>query len=156
MLEDKNILISSEIKIITFWKLNLNELNYDNIYCIKTISNTCCQWNGGICRLGKDKIIYQDKLKSLKVISILKEEVRKEINFPFKCFGIYSVKNKRIFLTGGKSKDIKVYSNDNYECIQTIQNAHDDNIFGFVELKDNLIASFSYDKKINIWCIKDI
>ena len=156
MLEDKNILISSGLDKTMLWELHLNELNYCSTYFIKTITDTCCQWNGGICRVGKDKIIYQDKSKSLKVISIIKGELIKEIQFKFGCFGIYSVNNKRIFLTGGKSKDIKVYSNDTYECIQTIQNAHDDNIFGFVELKDNLIASFSYDKKINIWCIKDI
>ena len=156
LLEDKNILISSGLDKTMLWELHLNELNYCSIYFIKTITDTCCQWNGGICRVGKDKIIYQDKSKSLKVISIIKGELIKEIQFKFGCFGIYSVNNKRIFLTGGKSKDIKVYSNDTYECIQTIQNAHDDNIFGFVELKYNLIASFSYDKKINIWCIKDI
>jgi len=35
--------------------------------------------------------------------------------------------------------------------MQTIQNAHDDNINGFIELKDDSIASYSYDKKIKIW-----
>ena len=52
-----------------------------------------------------------------------------------------SIKNKGIFLIGGVSKDIRIYRNDNYECIQIIQNTHDNNIYGFVELKDGSIIS---------------
>ena len=44
-----------------------------------------------------------------------------------------------------------IYRNDNYECIQTIKNAHDDNINGFVELNDETIISYSFDNKIKIW-----
>ena len=44
-----------------------------------------------------------------------------------------------------------IYRNDNYECIQIIQNAHDKDIFGFVELKDGSILSYSWDNKIKIW-----
>ena len=44
-----------------------------------------------------------------------------------------------------------VYRNDNYECIQIIQNAHDDSILGFIELKDGTIISYSSDKKIKVW-----
>ena len=58
---------------------------------------------------------------------------------------------KEYFLIGEVSKDIRVYRNDNYECIQIIQNAHNDNILGFVELKDGAIASYFSDKKIKIW-----
>ena len=46
------------------------------------------------------------------------------------------------------SKNIRVYSNDNYECIQIIKDAHNDSITGFIELKDGAIASFSRDEKI--------
>ena len=55
------------------------------------------------------------------------------------------------YLVGGVSKDIIIYRNDNYESIQTIQNAHDHYIRGFIELKDGSIASYSDDKKIKIW-----
>ena len=44
-----------------------------------------------------------------------------------------------------------IYRNDNYECIRVIQNAHDTDIRGFVELKDGSIISYSYDKKIKKW-----
>ena len=67
------------------------------------------------------------------------------------CLGIRLIENKGIFLIGGKSKDIRIYRNDNYECIQIIQNAHDDDINGFDELKDGSIVSYSDDKKIKIW-----
>ena len=156
-LEDKNISISSGNDDTKFWNLNLNELNYRNINFITIIDDTCCGWYGGLCRLDEDKIIIQGKSKSFKIISISKKIIIQEINIPFKCWGIYLIKNKGIILTGGKSKDIKIYRNDdNYECIQTIQDAHDDEILGFVELKNGLIASFSYDNKIKIWWIKEI
>ncbi len=47
--------------------------------------------------------------------------------------------------------DIRIYRNDNYECIQEIKDAHNKDINGFIELKDGSIASFSKDKTIKIW-----
>ena len=87
----------------------------------------------------------------MKIISISKKEIIKEINNTFLCWGICLIEDKGIFLVGGKSKDIKIYRNDNYECIQIIQNAHNDDINGFIELKDCSIASFSDDMIIKIW-----
>ena len=49
------------------------------------------------------------------------------------------------------SKDIRIYRNDNYECIQEIKGAHNKSINGFIELKDGSIASFSLDRTIKIW-----
>ena len=49
------------------------------------------------------------------------------------------------------SNDIRIYRNDNYECIQEIKDAHNDTINGFIELKDGSIASFSNDETIKIW-----
>ena len=149
LLEDKNILISSGNDGTKFW--DLNEIN--NIKCIKYFEDTFCGWHGSLCRLDEDRIIVQDKeTNSLKVISILNKNIIKEINNPFQCAGITLIENKGIFIVGGKSKDIRIYRNDNYECIQTIQNAHDSDINGFIELKDCSIASFSKDKTIKIWC----
>ena len=70
---------------------------------------------------------------------------------PFKCYGISLIEDKGIFLVGGGSKNIRIYRNDNYECIQEIKNAHNDDIKGFIELKDGSIASFSDDQTIKIW-----
>ena len=97
-------------------------------------------------------LLKQMETNSLKVISILNLKIIKEINNPFHCWGITLIEDKGIFIVGGASKDIRIYRNDNYECIQTIQNAHDNYISGFIELKDCSIASFSCDKRIKIWC----
>ena len=150
-LEDKNILISSGRDGTKFWNLNNNDNNYDNIKCIKSFKDVECAWNNGLCRLDEDRIIVGHN--SLKVISISNKTIIKEIKIPltFRCWGIKLIENKGIFLINGKSKDIIIYRYDNYECIQLIQNAHDGNINGFVELKDESIISYSWDKKIKIW-----
>ena len=141
LFEDKNILISSG---------DLN--NYNNINCIKDFKETYCGWHGGLCKLDEDRIIVKTNgNNSLKVISISKKEIIKEINHPFECWVIYLIEDKGIFLVGGKSKDIIIYRNDNYECIQTIKNAYKNNeIRGFIELKDGSIISCSY-KIMKIW-----
>ena len=149
LFEDKNILISSGGDGTKFCDLN----NYNNINCIKDFKETWCGWHGGLCKLDEDRIIVMNnKPNSLKVISILKLNIIKEINNPFQCSGITLIEDKGIFIVGGRSKDIRIYRNDNYECIQTIQNAHDHYINGFIELKDCSIASVSVDKRIKIWC----
>ena len=122
---------------------------YEIINCIKYFAEVDCGWNGGICRLDEDRIIVGRD--SLIIISLLNNKIIKEINIPFMCLGIRLIENKGIFLIGGKSKDIRIYRNDNYECIQIIQNAHDNDIVGFVELKNESILSYSNDKKIKIW-----
>ena len=147
-LEDKNILISSGIDGTKLWDLN----NYDNISCIQTFEDTYCGWYGALCRLDEDKIVVKGKgTNCLKIISISEKKTIKEIDNQFQCWGISLIDDKGIFLVGGISKDIKIYRNDNYECIQIIENAHNNDIKGFIELKDGSIASFSKDKTIKIW-----
>ena len=148
LLEDNNILISSGYDGTKLWKYN--EIN--NINLIKEFKETYCGWNQGLCRLNDDIIIVSDKeTNSLKLISISKKEIIKTIHNTFQCYGISLIEDKGIFLVGGMSNDIRIYRNDNYECIQIIKNAHDDEISGFIELKDSSIASYSCDKRIKIW-----
>ena len=114
-----------------------------------------CGWHGALYRLDEDKIIVGGKKDGImKIISISKKEIIKEINNTFLCWRICLIENKGIFLIGGKSKDIRIYRKDNYECIQTIKDAHNDEINGFIELKDYSIASYSKDKTIKIWNIE--
>ena len=149
-LEYKNLLISSGLDGTKFWNLNKNEIK--NINCIKHFEETFCGWNEGLCKLDEDRIIVNGKKgNSLKIISISNKVIIKEINNPFQSLCIKIIENKGIFIVGGLSKDIRIYRQDNYECIQTIQNAHENNILGFIGLKDKTIASFSDDKKIKIW-----
>ena len=151
-LNDKNILISSGFDGTKFWNLNKKQINYNNIYLIKHFEETWCGWYDSICRIDEDRIIIQgNNQNSLKIISISNKIIIKEIINPFQCNGITLIEDKGIFLVGGLSKDIRIYQNDNYECVQIIKNAHDDDIFGFVELKDKSIVSYSRDKKIKLW-----
>ncbi len=148
LLEDKNILISSGFDGTKLW--NYNEIN--NINLIKEFQETFCAWNQALCRLNDDIIIIRGKATTkLKLISISKKEIIKTIDNPFQCWGISLIEDKGIFLVGGLSKNIRIYRNDNYECIQEIKDAHDENISGFIELKNGTIASFSNDKTIKIW-----
>ena len=147
-LEDKNMLISSGHDGTKFWDLN----DYNNINLIFYFEDTWCGWNYGLCRLNQNTIIVKSKGSTLlKVISILEKKIIKEINNPFLCWSISLINDKGIFLVGGISNNIIIYRNDNYESIQTIQNAHDYYIRGLIELKDGSIASYSNDKKIKIW-----
>ena len=150
LLEDKKMLISSGRDGTKIWDLNKD--NYKNINCIKYFEDTFCGWNNSLCRLDEDKIIIGGKGNgTMKIISISKKEIIKEINNIFQCWGICLIEDKGIFLVGGESKDIKIYRNDNYECIQIIKNAHKNDINGFIEMKDSSIASFSDDMIIKIW-----
>ena len=45
-----------------------------------------------------------------------------------------------------------IYRNDNYECIQTIKDAHNDYIMDFIELKEGSIISCS-NKIMKEWNI---
>ena len=144
LLEDINILISSGFDGTKLWNLNNFEL-------IKYFKKVKCQWWNALNRIDYDRIIIGDK--SLIIISILKKSIIKEIKISFNCIGIKLIKEKGIFLVGGSNEDIKIYNNNNYQCIQTIKKAHKDYINGFIELKDGLIGSFSDDGLINIWSL---
>ena len=71
------------------------------------------------------------------------------------------IDNKKLFLIGGRSSNIKIYRNDNYECIQIIEKAHGlinnhnygygSYIYGFLETKDGSIISYSNENTIKVW-----
>ena len=68
-------------------------------------------------------------------------------------YTITLIEDKGIFLVGGESKDIRIYRNDNYECIQTIKQAHNNSIVGFNQLKNGKIISYGLDSYIKIWSL---
>ena len=108
-------------------------------------------WIKDFVRLNDDIIIVKGKeTTSLKLISISKKEIIKTIDIQFECCGISLIEDKGIFLVGGYCNDIRIYRNDNYECIQEIKNAHNDYIRVFIEIKYGSIASFSDDETIKI------
>ena len=142
LLEDKNIFISTGYDGTKLWNLN----NYEFIIHFQ---QTFCQSKNALCRIDKDKIIVQSG--TLKVISIIKKQIIKEIYNPFSCWVIYSIKDKNIFIIGGNSKDIKIYRIDNYQYIETITNVDEKGILGFIQLKNKTLASYGCSNIIKIW-----
>ena len=149
ILEDKNILISSGdgIKI---W-----DLNNENTP-LKTISNIYTNWNTGLERIDEDKIIVCNKDKNIKILSISKLEIIKEITINYCCFSIKLIKNKGLLLVGAETNmksntNMYVYRSDNYELIKIIEKAHLWAINGFLEINSHSIYSYSYDNNIKQW-----
>ncbi len=147
LLEDKNILISSGADGTKFWDINNNykeTMYFEDIYT---------GWNNALERIDDDRIIVHDSSINLKIISISKKQIIEIIKFDFQPWGFKSIKDKGIFLVGGTSDTINIYRNDNYKLIKIIQNAHSNDILGFIELKNNLFASYSKDNTIKIWSL---
>jgi len=145
LLEDKNILISSGYNGTKFWNLN----NYEFIIYIK---NAICKLNKSLKRIDKNRIIVGgDDDGIIKIISINERNIIKEIKNGFMCLTICVIENKEIFLTGGFSREIKIYKSNNYECIQILNNVHNDEIYGINKLKNDIIVSYGEDKIIKIW-----
>ena len=143
LLKDKNILITCGYDGTKLWNIN-------NFEIIKTFITINCSYRNALKRIDEDKIIIGG-YKLLKIISLLEKKEIKTVNIPFTCLGIEIIKEKELLFIGGGSNDILIYSNYNYECIQIITNAHDDNIDGFIKLKNGSIVSYSNDGKIKVW-----
>jgi len=144
LIEDKNKFISSGKDGIKIWNIN-------NLELIKNFNDVKCYDSNGLCKIDKDKFIINE-YKLLIVISLTKEKIIKNINNLFKCTAINSIEKKGIFIIGGLNNDIKIYRNDNFECILTIQKAHFNTINGFIQLNDDFVISFS-NLTIKIWSL---
>ena len=144
LLEDKNYLISSG-------EFGTNIYNINSFNCIIEYNEVkCWNWNS-LCRLNEDKIIIGGIHGIIKIISLLEKKVIKEINNEFNCWGIAIINSRGIFLTCGENKNIKVYKTNNYQYIKDINNVHEDDIEGIIQLNNNLILTYSWDKTIKIW-----
>jgi WD40 repeat protein len=140
-----NLLISSGIDGTKIWNIN-------NFECLFYIKEAICYDEDAIKFIDDDRLIVgggEDNI--ISIISINQKKIIKFINNKFQCWTINIIKEKEIFLTGGKSNNIKVYRSDNYNCIQIIKNAHKDHINGILLLNNDRILSYSDDKKICIW-----
>ena len=143
LLDKKNILISSGDDGTKFWNIN----NYECINYIEEVK--CGNWNS-MKTMDNDKIIIGEKTY-LKIISLSEKRVVKNIFNKFIIYGICVIENKGVNIIGGASNDIKVYRNDNFECIQSIENAHYYDISDIIKLDNGNIVSCSYDRTISIW-----
>ena len=153
ILEDTQILITSGYDKTTFWNMNTLEI----IFTVENFkSDYFYYFKNSICKLDKDRIIIvKGNDYILKVISISKRKVIKEIDNQFGCYGVYSIKNKSIFLTYGDSDVIKIYKNDNYNLIYNLKYESENIIKGFIQYKNNLLFSYLYNGEIQVWEIEE-
>ena len=124
LLEDKNIFLSFSLNI-QFWNLN----NYEFI-C--EINNKVYTEYNSLKRIDDDRIIIIEQNRLIKIISINNKKVIQEINNNDVCYGICIIEYKKLFLIGGKNKEIKIYRSDNYNCIKIINNCHEVSIYGLI------------------------
>ena len=81
------------------------------------------------------------------------EKIIKNIKNKFQCWGILVLENKGLILISGRSQDIKIYGNNNYNLIKTITNVHEHWIYGLTRINENSFVSFSKDCCIKVWNI---
>ena len=145
LLEDKNILISAGWDGTYFW----NYKTYENIIKIKDAICLSCD---ALRQFNQDQIIVGGKGDcKIKTIDINNFKIINEVYNEFTCYGILVMEKIGVFLTGGKCKDIKVFSCSDLKCIQNIIGAHNNSIIGFTQLNDESVISFSWDNTIKIW-----
>ena len=119
--------------------------------CLTFIKEAECYSNNDLKKIDDDRFIVGGKDDFIKIISLNEKKIIKNIDNKFKCWGICIINDKGVFLTGGYSKDIRVYRSDNYECIQIVKDNNNDNINGIIELINGTIVTYSDDKSIKIW-----
>ena len=144
-LNDKNYLISSGGDGTKIWNLN----NKENII---SIPEAKCYGTNALIRLDYYRIIVGGD--DIKIISLPQLKIIKSINNQSTCWGLCSIENEGIFISGGWMHDLRVYRYDNYECIQIIKNVHNGSIEGIIYYNNELILSYANDNIIKLWKIK--
>ncbi len=145
LIKENNIFISSGLNGTRFYNLN----NFELIFEIK--ETWCGAWNA-LCKIDNDKIIVQEEQNLLlNIISISEKKIINKIKCNYISLGIISIVDKGIILVGVNTNIIVYNNKNNYKFLQYIENAHDNYIIGFQQLKNGLIASYSFDESIKIW-----
>ena len=140
----KNILISSGYDGTYFW----DKIEYKLIKKIKV----SCYTNYSLDKIDDDKLIISGNIGIINIISISDMNIIKTFNNNTWCYTLLYLKEKQLILCGG-NKEIKIYSFDQLNNLEIIQNAHDDKINGIIKYQKNYIISFSIDGTIKLWKI---
>ena len=144
IIEDKNLLISSGVGMdkTIFWDLN----SYNKI---SEIENITCYTSNSMLRINDNiVVISEEDGQNLRFVDISQKKLIKEINNEFYVFGIYLMEEKGVFLVGGGS-GIAVYRIDNFKKLQHVE--YENDISGFFPMKDEVIATFGDNGKIQTW-----
>ena len=144
LLENQNILICMGELGTKFYSIN-------DFQMIKYLENIQTDLSGNqIQKIDDDKIIFAGN-EILNIFSLLKNEIINTINIDFNCFSIYVIEDKGIFFTIGDDEFIRVFRNDNFNCIEKRNGSEFGNMYGLIQLKNGFIISFSEDDLIKIW-----
>ena len=143
--DDLNVLFTAGYDGTKIW-------SFEDYREIAYIKDTYCHGKNTLNRLNDDKFIVGGKGNgNISIISYKDKKVVHNIDNIFQCFCICVVKAKDVFLVGGKSENIKIYKISTYQCIDTIEQIHNNYIRGIINLTDGSIASFSDDKTIKVY-----
>ena len=145
-IEEKNIFISSGDEGTKIY-------NYNNFHIINYFYAQCIGWNS-LKKINNDKFIVGGGSDcNIIIISLNENKIIKKIENRFSCWSVHVIEEEGIFLCGGSSFDIIIYDINNFQIYQVISNAHNNFIYGFNQLKNGLIISYS-SNIIKIWLLK--
>ena len=144
LLEDKNYLVSSGEDGNYLWNLNNFEKKFQ-------FFGTLGQYSNQLQRFDKNRFITAG-INNIFIIVNINYVVYFENIYEFSSS--YVIEDKGIFLISSNNM-IKVYNINDYTCIQDIKYAHNGKIYGFVQLRNGIIASYGEDNVINIWYINN-
>ncbi len=146
LIEEKNIFISSGDEGTKIY-------NYNNFNIINYFYAQCIGWNS-LKKINNDKFIVGGGSDcNIIIISLNENKIIKKIENRFSCWSVHVIEEEGIFLCGGSSFDIIIYDINNFQIYQVISNAHNNFIYGFNQLKNGLIISYS-SNIIKIWLLK--
>ena len=144
LIEDKNILICMGEEGTIFY-------NFEHFQMLKKLDEVKVDLHGNqIDKFDGDKIIFGGE-ENLFIFSLSKNEIVNKIDIDFTCFSLFVIEEKGILVIIGDDEFIRVFRNDNFECICSIKGTEFGNMYGIFKLKNGLIGSFSEDDKIKIW-----
>ena len=131
----------TQFKIENIYKYKILENNDEMITCIKILDDGRLTASDSKSNL----IIYNKETFNPDII------INNNLNF---LYNFTQLKNKNIicsFFFHNTLKIIKLKDNNNYENIQIIENAHDEEITKIIELKNENLITFSWDHSFKVW-----
>ena len=142
----ENILISAGTMFTRIWDTSnlINPL-------ISQI-DVVCHGKNALQKLDDNRVVFGGRFE-IKIISIKEKQVSKKIKSAFLVWAICVIENKQLFICGGVSNDLEIFSSINYENLGLIKNCHNGNLRGISLLNNGKIITGSEDKKTKIWKI---
>ena len=142
----KNLLMSAGTEYTIFWNLT----NVLNPFIAKL--EAFCHGKNAFQLLDKNRIVIGGR-NSIQIISIEEKKIMRQIESEFLVWAISVVENKNLFICGGVSTDISIYSTQTYEILGIFKECHEGRLRGIYLLKNGKIITGSEDKKTKIWGI---